>query len=49
MFLSKILSKLFIAGKAFSFAVAEAGVEGSWKKKDERQQVLVGKGFSISR
>lgn len=51
MFLSKILSKFFIAVKAFSFAIAEAGVEGSWKKKDERQQVymLVGTGFSIWR
>ena len=51
MFLNKILSKFFIAAKAFSFSIAEAGVEGSWKKKDERQQVymLVGKRFSISR
>ena len=51
MFLNKISPKFFIAAKAFSFAIAEAGVEGSWKKKDERQQVymLVGKRFSISR
>lgn len=51
MFLNKILSKFFIAAKAFSFAIAEVGVEGSWKEKDERQQVymLVGKRFSISR
>ena len=49
MFLNKILSKFFIAVKAFSFAIAEAGVDGSWEKKDERQQVLVGTGFSISR
>lgn len=47
MFLNKILSKFFIAAKAFSFAIAEAGVEGSWEKKDERQQVLVGTGVSI--
>ena len=51
MFLNKILSKFFIAAKVFSFAIAEAGVEWSWKKKDERQQVymLVGKRFSIWR
>ena len=30
MFLNKILSKFYIAAKAFSFAIAEAGVEGSW-------------------
>ena len=51
MFLNKILSKFFIAAKALSFAIAEAGVEKKKKKKDERQQVymLVGKRFSISR
>lgn len=36
MFLNKILSKFFIAAKAFSFAIAEAGVEGSWKKKGRK-------------
>ena len=51
MFLNEILSKFFIAAKAFSFAIAEAGVEGSWEIKDERQQqqVLVGTGFRVSR
>ena len=48
MFLNKILSKFLLQLSIF-FCYRRSGRRRELGKKDERQQVLVGKGFSISR